>query len=330
MRVLVRKQAVRLVACLFLLSPIAVVAAQYKLSINKDQNADNVIIFEDNMTAVVQHTSEGMEITLPGIDVALRCKSSSSSSTATDKCVIAVEATTVSSTGSGSTSGGTTSGSTSSGSTSTTSTNSSGDCVVTTWNDCSGSGSGTSSGTTTNTDSGSTTTNTGSDSTSSGNTSTGSGACTNSDSVTCGGLDYGSGGSYATGAITRRTISPGRTLALPFTIKPGAIFGKVGIVPTSSGWSNDGSGVRMFWSTEPGGNSLSSNCAAKLGQEGSMWWDQSNVFGFACQVPNTSGRIYLNLRLCISDNSDGTCTGPNAKYGNQSVDIYISGSTENH
>ena len=66
-------------------------AAQYKLYINKDQSASNVIVFEDNMGATVTHTNEGMELVLPGVEVALRCKSTDTNNT-TDSCVIAIEA----------------------------------------------------------------------------------------------------------------------------------------------------------------------------------------------------------------------------------------------
>jgi hypothetical protein len=222
-------------------------AAEYKLFINKDQSASNVIVFEDNMSATVTHTAEGMELTLPGVEVALRCKSSDGNNT-TDTCVIAIEpgstASSSGSTSSGSTSGGSTSGgSTSGGSTSGGST-SGGDCVVTTWNDCGGSSSGgsTSGGSTSggSTSGGSTSGgSTSGGSTSGGSTGGGSGSCSNTGDVQCGSLNYGSAGSNATGNTSRITLKPGTTLALPFSVVAGSYYGKVGIVPTSTTFPSD-------------------------------------------------------------------------------------------
>jgi hypothetical protein len=64
-------------------------AADYKLTINKEQNPSNVIVFKDNMSATVTHTAEGMELTIPGVDVSLQCESTSSS-TGSDSCVVTI------------------------------------------------------------------------------------------------------------------------------------------------------------------------------------------------------------------------------------------------
>lgn len=284
-------------------------AAEYKLFINKDQSTSNVIVFEDNLSATVKHTNEGMELTLPGVEVALDCKTSGGTNS-TDSCVIAIGAS------SGSTSGGSTSGvSTSGGSTS------GGDCVTTTWNDCSGSTSGgsTSGGSTSG------------GSTSGGSTSGGStsGGSTSGGTISggYGGLDFGSGGAGATGNTERITIEPGATYVLPFTVVPGPYYGRVGIVPTSSPLPTDGSEVRMWWSTEAGGKPLADpSCQRNLGAEGAIYWDQGKQLGFGCPIPNQKGELFVNLKLCASDRLDHSCSAAGAIDGSQSADYYISAS----
>ena len=49
-------------------------ANTYRLYINKDQGAQNYVEFTDALSATVTHTSEGMELILPGVEVQLRCK----------------------------------------------------------------------------------------------------------------------------------------------------------------------------------------------------------------------------------------------------------------
>ena len=297
---------------LFLFSAISssALAAQYKLYINKQQSASNVVVFDDSMSATVVHTSEGMELTLPGVEVALRCKSSSGASNTTDSCVIAIEPGTTTSSG-GSTSGGSTSGgSTSGGSTSGGST-SGGDCVVTTWNNCGGSSSGGS---------------TSGGSTSGGTSSGGSGACSPSSRLQCGSLDYGSGGNDSTGKTTRLELDPGVTLALPFSVAPGANYGQIAIVPTSFGLPDDGAGVRMWWSAEAGGKPLANAwCSRNIGFEGSGYWVQSGKISYGCPIPDAAGKYFVNLQLCISDRSDTSCSAPGAKPGSESAYIYIQG-----
>ena len=321
---------------LFLFSAISssALAAQYKLYINKQQSASNVIVFEDSMSATVTHTSDGMELTLPGVEVTLRCKSSDANST-TDTCVIAIEPGTTSSSG-GSTSGGSTSGgSTSGGSTSGGST-SGGDCVVTNWNNCGGSTSGgstsggsTSGGSTSggSTSGGSTSGgSTSGGSTSGGTTSSGSGTCSPSSALKCGSLDFGSGGSDSTGKTTRLELYPGETLALPFTVAQGANYGQVAIVPTSFGLPDDGAGVRLWWSAEAGGKPLSDYwCSRNIGFEGSGFWDQAGKLGYGCPIPDADGKYFVNLQLCVSDRSDTSCSAPGAKPGSESAYIYIQG-----
>ena len=310
-------------------------AAEYKLYINKDQSASNVIVFENNMSAIVTHTSEGMELTLPGVDVALRCKSTAANNT-TESCVIAIEAATVATTSGGTTSGGTTSGGTTSGTTTSGGTTS-GDCVVTTWNDCGGVSGGTTSGGTTSggttsggTTSGGTTSGgtTSGGTTSGGTTSGGTGSCSSTGGVSCGSLNYGSAGSDATGNTSRLTVSPGTTVALPFTNKAGSYYGAVNVVPTSSPFPNDGSGLRMWWSKEAGGPPVSSNCEANIGREGTLWWDQGSSLSSACKLGSSQSSYFLNVALCISSYNDSSCSDPSVKYGNESASVYISGALQ--
>ena len=77
--------------CFLAFFDLSAAAAEYKLYINKDQSTSNVIVFEDNMSATVKHTNEGMELTLPGVAVSLDCKNSDGSNS-TGSCVIAVGA----------------------------------------------------------------------------------------------------------------------------------------------------------------------------------------------------------------------------------------------
>ena len=299
--------------CFLAFFDLSAVAAEYKLYINKDQSTSNVIVFEDNLSATVKHTNEGMELTLPGVAVSLDCKNSDGSNS-TGSCVIAVGAD-AGSTAGGSTSGGSTSGgSTSGGSTSGGST--SGECVTTSWNDCSGSTSGgsTSGGSTSG------------GSTSGGSTSGGSVGCAAGGDVTCGERNYGSGGSDATGRTTRLKLEPGRITAFPFSVVPGDYYGQVGIVPTSSPFPDDGSEVRMWWSTEAGGKPISDPlCQQNLGREGTIWWRQTKVISFGCSIPNQKATLFLNLKLCISDRLDTSCSGPGARDGSETADVYISG-----
>ena len=49
-------------------------AATYKLYINKAQDDTNYVLIDGDLTASVLHTAEGMELTIPGIEVQMRCK----------------------------------------------------------------------------------------------------------------------------------------------------------------------------------------------------------------------------------------------------------------
>lgn len=156
-------------------------------------------------------------------------------------------------------------------------------------------------------------------------------SCSVGAAVECGTLDYGSGGGDAIGQTARITVKPSATLVLPFSVISGSYYGKVGIVPTSMGLPTDGSGVRMWFSVKAGGAPLlHASCQRNLVFEGSVYWDQSDQLGFGCPIPNSDGPLFLNLRLCISDMTDGSCQAPDVNYGSQSVYVYIQGSTAQH
>ena len=157
------------------------------------------------------------------------------------------------------------------------------------------------------------------------------GSCANSAGVECGTLDFGSGGSNASGNTYLVTVKPSATLALPFSVVSGPYYGRVAIAPTSAGWPSDGSLVRMWLSATAGGEPLlDAACQKALSVEDVWWWDQLDQLGYGCPVPNTGGSLFLNLRLCISANSDGSCQAPNVIYGSQSADIYMQGTINEH
>lgn len=218
--------------------------------------------------------------------------------------------------------------STTSSSTGSTSTSSGSDCVVTTWNNCSGQ-SGVSSPprsttTSTVTSVSSTSTSSSASSSSSGGSPTngaGSGV-----TGTPGTFNYGSAGADATGRTDTLTLKPGVTTALPFSTQAGAFTGRVGIVPTSYGFPTDGAEVRMWYSKTSNGAPLPGRfCAANLGSEGSLWWDQTGTVSYGCEIPNANGSLYINLQLCISNRLDKSCSAAGATAGSQSARIYISG-----
>ena len=293
-------------------------AGTYKLYINADQNAGNVITFDDSLTASVKHTSKGIELFLPGVEVALRCKSNSTSST-TDSCVIAVEAAAVTSTStSTSSSGSTDTSSTSSASTTTSSGTSSGNCTTQgTWSNCdSGSSSGSTNTDTSNTDTTTTTT-----TTPTTTTSAGSSSCSSTGTVLCRKEDIGSGGSYATGNRILVTMDPGQVVAFPFSVSPGRYIGSIQRARTSS---EVGTGQpRVWFSVKPNGEAI---CAAvqPASYYGSTSWSQTSAYTTAdCNLGNTAGTYYVNFAICDAPSSDMTCQSSSAKPSNQTNTLYI-------
>ena len=144
--------------------------------------------------------------------------------------------------------------------------------------------------------------------------------------MTCGTLDYGSGGSDATGRSSRLLIEPGKITVLPFTVARGGNSGQIAVVPTSFGLPDNGSGIRMWWSTEAGGKPLSNSwCSRNIGFEGGGYWDQAGKLGYGCPIPDINGKYFVNLKLCISSQADRSCSAAAAQDGTQSAYIYIQG-----
>ena len=298
-------------------------ADSFKLYINKDQNSANVITFDDSLTAAVKHTSEGMELVLPGVEVALRCKSNGANST-TDSCVIAVEAATVSSTSTSTTSSsGSSSGTTSTTTTTSTSSNtSSGDCTTQgTWSNCDSTSSSGSTSSTGSTSTGATSTGTTSTTTTTTTTtnSAGSSSCTSSGSVVCRSEDLGSGGAYSTGNTVRVNVAKGQVHVFPFTVSPGRWSGSIGRSRTST---EVGDGApRVWFSLEPNGEAICS-AAQPASYSGASRWTQL-ADGSGCKLGNTKGVYYFNVTVCNASNSDRTCQSSGATPSSEDSSLYI-------
>lgn len=311
----------KLAAMLCLLLSIAgatATAADYKLYINKDQNNGNVVVFKDSMTASVTHTAEGLELVIPGVDVQLRCKSNTAA-TGTDACVIAVQA--------GATATSTaTSSNTTSGTTSTTGTSSSGDCTVTTWNNCDGSTSSGGTTTTTSTTSGSGGT-TGTTTSTDGGGAVGStsNGCTSDGATSCYSYDFGPGGNSAGAGVVEIAVNPGKVSVLPITTFANAKnFGTISRYPTSAQEVTNGAIPRLWISQKPKGAPLSSNGCNQIGGiEGSLRWYQPGSRGMGCSLD--SGIYFLNIAWCISSSSDTTCSASGATAADRTAYLYLKG-----
>jgi hypothetical protein len=143
-------------------------------------------------------------------------------------------------------------------------------------------------------------------------------------SVETGDLDFGSGGGNS-GTRTYPITVTNDITAYPFTVKQGAYYGGVTIVPTSTPFPDDGTGVRLWWSKTAGGQPLGgASCSANLGKEGSRYWDQSKTKGYGCTIDNVTSNLYLNLQACDSAADDTTCGAADAKAGS-AAPIYIQG-----
>ena len=115
-------------------------------------------------------------------------------------------------------------------------------------------------------------------------------------------------------------------MTLPFSVVKGSYSGRVGVTPSSLAFPDDGSEVRVWWSQTAGGAPLAgSSCAANVGMEGFLYWDQSGKQGYGCVIPNEDLTLYLNLRLCISNHKDTTCSASDAKFSGAEAPVYVSG-----
>ena len=181
------------------------------------------------------------------------------------------------------------------------------------------------SSTTTSTTSSSTTVTTTSEDTTADSVSSSAVSAPAGGSVETGDLDFGSGGGNSGVSVYRVSVT-NDTIAYPFTIKQGAFYGRVSIGPTSLPFPDDGTGVRLWWSKTAGGQPLAgASCSAKIGREGTRYWDQSQTRGYGCTIDNVDSTLYLNLRACISVKTDTTCGADDASAGSDAP-IYIQGS----
>lgn len=197
-------------------------------------------------------------------------------------------------------------------------------CTVTTWNPCSNSVSSSApSSSSTSVVSSSSSVSVASSSPVTVTTAPATTAPVTPGSVSAGNLDFGSGGGNATGRTYGLSVGYD-TVAYPFTVKTGPFFGQVSIVPTSAKFPDDGTGVRLWLSKTAGGTPLAGGCARTAGSTGALWWDQTGTLGYGCSIPNTATTLYLNVRACISETSDTTCSSARGRGGY--APIYISGS----
>ena len=293
---------------------LSAMAEPYKLYINKHDSAQNVVLLENELSATVKHTAEGMEITLQGVEISMRCRGNSSS---TDGCTIAIEpgsTTTTTTTGGGGstdTSGG------SSGSGTTTNTSGGDGCAdgTSTWasGDCDDSGSSSSS------DSGS------SDSGSSGSGSSGSGSSDSGSSSTGG---CGSGVVCSTrdfGALTSvgQELYEFRSSIYAFPMSPPNLTGTASVrwTPSASTPANtDGSSLRMWLSKEAGGVPLGSSKAC--GAEQSLLASFYYTYGSGDCPLSPSTKYWMNFAYCPGNAStDLRCL--NSPSPAQQLKLYI-------
>lgn len=114
-------------------------------------------------------------------------------------------------------------------------------------------------------------------------------------------------------------------MALPFSVVKGNYSGKIAIVPTSVPFPEDGSQVRMWFSSKAGGTPLENYwCSANLGSEGAVGWDQTGTSASKCPIPNQTGEFFVNLKLCVSNRLDRSCSAAGATDGSEAATIYIS------
>ena len=238
-----------LAVCLSL--SLSAAAEPFKLYINKHDSAQNVVLLENELSATVKHTSEGMEITLQGVEISMRCRGNSSS---TDGCTIAIEPGTTTTT---TTSGGSTdtSGGSSGSGTTTTSTSGSDDCTdgTSTWasSGCDDSTTSTSSG-----DSGSTTSSSGGGSTTTTTTTSGGSTAGCGSGVVCSTRDFGPDTNVQQQSYTFRSS----IYAFPMSAPNRAVTSSVTWATTASTPANkDGSSLRAWLSKEAGGPPVGSD-----------------------------------------------------------------------
>ena len=69
----------------------------FKLYINKSENPNNYVVLKNEFSTVMKHTSEGMELEFPGVDISFQCTSNvEADERVDDRCTILVSQGTVS------------------------------------------------------------------------------------------------------------------------------------------------------------------------------------------------------------------------------------------
>ena len=299
---------------------ISAAAEPYKLYINKHDSEQNVVLLENELSASVKHTSEGMEITLQGVEISMRCRGNTSS---TDGCTIAIEpSSTATSTTTSTTDGATNTSAGSSGSgttTSTTGSSGSDDCAsgTSTWanSDCDGSSTSTNtdgSGSTNTSGGGSTTTTT----TTSGGDSTG--GC--GGNVVCSTRDFGPLTSVTQQQYTLRSS----IYAFPMSAPNLSGFGSITWATTASTPTNrDGSSLRVWFSKSAGGTPLTTQpqCGSSVSTISARTYFYGSGRDGYCNL-DTGTKYWANFAYCPgAAGADLRCL--NSKEPAQELRLYI-------
>ena len=311
-----------IVALAALLTSGVVFAEPFKLYINKHNSDQNFVLLENQLSATVTHTAEGMEIILDGVEVSLRCRGDAAS---TDACTIAIEPDSSSSGGSstggsstGSSSGGSSTGSSSGGS-STGSSSGSDDCTPSSWNSCDGTGSSSSGGSSGGSTSGSSTGGSSTSGSSSGVTTVSTGGC--GGIVACSSKDFGANGTEPQATYT---IRPSKIYAFPMSAPNRTASGSVTWATTASTPANtDNSMLRVWFSKEAGGVPVSSDddCGDAVSSIGTAGYYYGGSYPGYCTL-NSGTNYYINFAYCPG-NSDSDLRCLNSPAAAQSLNIYL-------
>ena len=278
------------VALVMLFTVSASSAATYKLYINKGQNASNYVVFDGDLTATVLHNAGGIELTLPGVEVQMRCKSTDQS-VDSDSCLIALSPI-------------------DSSSNPETDLADSG-CVITAWNPCEAEQPPA----------------TGGDDANDTPPSGGDGTCVSDSVIVCTNLDYGSGGTYAARPTQRVDIGVGKVLVNPFTVVRGTYTGSVQTVRTSVETPTNGARPKLWFSTTPNGAPISDACAkAFVFWDQNIEWQQTGQDPSVCQLANQAGKYFLNIAVCKTSSTDQTCSdADNRVWADRTTVLYMAG-----
>ena len=318
----------------------------FKLYINKTQNPDNVVVLKNEFSTVVKHTTDGIELEFPGVNVVFRCKSNTAQ--IDNECTIAVQQGDAGGGGGGGGGGNlpaltptfATPTATESGFTVRVSNHS----TAYIWNVSSSPGSATinSSGLITVTGLSAsesatvtvTTTRVGYDvgsATVAGTASAGSGgggggggdgggtaSCTSGGGIECAGFDAGPAG--ATNINKNDMVAgpvAGAVLVYPFSVASNTGGGSVSWGPTFNVSPTNGANLRVWFSSTPRGAPVEYDCTV-VGASGAFSW--SGGSGGCTLGSNTA--YYLNLEACVAPSTNRSCTG-NVAAADDKFEVYL-------